>query len=41
VRPYAQAYADLFCLLGWQAARFIEQLDPWPIATNHERELVA
>ncbi len=41
VTPFAQAYADLFCLPGWQAARFIEELDPWPIATNHERELVA
>lgn len=41
VTPFAQAYADLFCLPGWQAARFIEELDPWPIATNRERELVA
>ncbi len=40
VTPFAQAYADLFCLPGWQAARFIEEIDPWRIATNRERELV-
>ena len=39
--PFAQAFADLFCLPGWQAARFIEELDPWRIATNHDRELIA
>ena len=28
VTPLAQAYADLFSMPGWQAARFIEDLDP-------------
>jgi hypothetical protein len=41
VTPFAQAYADLFSLPGWQAARFIEEIDPWTIATSRERELVA
>lgn len=30
VTPYAQAYADLFVLPGWQAARFNDNLDPPP-----------
>ncbi len=32
VTPLAQAYADLFSLPGWQAARFVEALDPRQIA---------
>ncbi len=28
VTPLAQAYADLFSMPGWQAARFVEALDP-------------
>lgn len=27
VVPIAQAYADVFCLPSWQAARFIDQID--------------
>jgi hypothetical protein len=40
VTTFAQAFADLFCLPGWQAARFIEEIDPWKVATNQARELV-
>ncbi len=36
VTPLAQAYADLFSMPGWQAARFIEQLDPKTVATCDE-----
>ncbi|HLN15360.1 MAG TPA: hypothetical protein VK277_01290 [Acidimicrobiales bacterium] len=34
--PLAHAYADLFSMPGWQAARFIEHLDPRSVATNDE-----
>jgi hypothetical protein len=40
VTTFAQAFADLFRLPGWQAARFIEEIDPWTIATGQARELV-
>ena len=36
VTPLAQAYADLFSMPGWQAARFVEQLDPKTVATSDE-----
>ena len=36
VTPLAQAYADLFSMPGWQAARFIEQLDPKTVAKCDE-----
>ncbi len=39
--PFAQAYADVFCLPTWQASRFIEELDPWTVASRDERNLVA
>ena len=34
--PFAQAYADLFSMPGWQAARFIESSTQgrWPPVTN-------
>ena len=38
---FAQAYADVFCLPTWQASRFIEELDPWTVASRDERNLVA
>lgn len=34
VTPLAQAYADLFCLPGWQAARFIAELNPAMIVAD-------
>jgi hypothetical protein len=36
VTPLAQAYADLFSMPGWQAARFVEQLDPKTVATSEQ-----
>lgn len=36
VTPLAQAYADLFSMPGWQAARFVEQLDPKMVATSEQ-----
>lgn len=33
---FAQAWADLFCLPGWQAARFVDQLDPKEVAARDE-----
>jgi hypothetical protein len=36
VTPLAQAYADLFSMPGWQAARFTEQLDAKTVATRDE-----
>ncbi|HUC14378.1 MAG TPA: hypothetical protein VMS00_07985 [Acidimicrobiales bacterium] len=36
VTPLAQAYADLFSLPGWQAARFVDELDPRRVATHEE-----
>ncbi|MDA8067495.1 MAG: hypothetical protein M0T77_02645 [Actinomycetota bacterium] len=41
VVPFAQAYADVFCLPGWQAARFIEELDLWTVVSTGERTIVA
>lgn len=40
ITPLAQAYADLFSLPGWQAARFIDQLDPRQIAASDEPVLL-
>ena len=40
VTPFSQAYADLFSLPGWQAARFVEELDYRKIATNDEPVLL-
>lgn len=40
VTPLAQAYADLFSMPGWQAARFVEQLDPKTVATSDEPVLL-
>jgi hypothetical protein len=39
--PFAHAYADTFALPGWEAARFIEELDPWTVISRDERNLVA
>lgn len=36
VTPFSQAYADLFSLPGWQAARFIEELDLRQVAASDE-----
>jgi len=40
VTTYAQAWADLFCLPGWQAARFVDQLDPKEAAARDEPVLL-
>jgi hypothetical protein len=40
VTPLAQAYADLFSMPGWQAARFIEQLDPQVVSSSDESVLL-
>ncbi len=40
VTPLAQAYADLFSLPGWQAARFIDQLDARQVAAGDEPVLL-
>jgi hypothetical protein len=40
VTPLAQAYADLFSMPGWQAARFVEQLDPKTVASSDEPVLL-
>jgi hypothetical protein len=40
VTTYAQAWADLFCLPGWQAARFVDQLDPKEVAARDEPVLL-
>jgi hypothetical protein len=40
VTPLAQAYADLFSMPGWQAARFIEHLDPKLVAASDEPVLL-
>jgi hypothetical protein len=40
VTPFAQAYADLFSMPGWQAARFIEQLDLREVAQSDEPVLL-
>lgn len=40
VTPFAQAYADLFSMPGWQAARFIEHLDPNTVAASDEPVLL-
>ena len=36
VTTFAQAWADLFCMPGWQAARFVDQLDPKEVAARDE-----
>ena len=38
--PMSQAYADLFSLPGWQAARFVEELDPRKVASSDEPVLL-
>lgn len=40
VTPLAQAYADLFSMPGWQAARFVEQLDLKLVASSDEPVLL-
>ncbi|HET9692303.1 MAG TPA: hypothetical protein VFP61_14220 [Acidimicrobiales bacterium] len=40
VTTYAQAWADLFCLPGWQAARFVDELDPKEVAARDEPVLL-
>jgi hypothetical protein len=40
VTTYAQAWSDLFCLPGWQAARFVDQLDPKEVAARDEPVLL-
>ncbi|HVA05633.1 MAG TPA: hypothetical protein VNG12_02715, partial [Acidimicrobiales bacterium] len=40
VTPLAQAYADLFSMPGWQAARFVELLDPKTVASSDEPVLL-
>ena len=40
VTPLAQAYADLFSMPGWQAARFVEHLDPKLVAASDEPVLL-
>lgn len=40
VTPFAQAFADLFCLPGWQAARFVDQLDAREVAARDEPVLL-
>ncbi len=40
VTPLAQAYADLFSMPGWQAARFIDELDPKMVAASDEPVLL-
>ena len=36
VTPFCQAYADLFSLPGWQAARFVGELDIQKVAASDE-----
>jgi hypothetical protein len=38
--PLAQAYADLFSMPGWQAARFVAQLDPKVVTASDEPVLL-
>lgn len=40
VTPLAHAYADLFSMPGWQAARFVEHLDPKMVAASDEPVLL-
>jgi hypothetical protein len=40
VTPLSQAYADLFSLPGWQAARFIDELDLRSVAASDEPVLL-
>lgn len=40
VTPFAQAYADLFSLPGWQAARFVDELDVRAVAASDEPVLL-
>lgn len=40
VTTSAQAWADLFCLPGWQAGRFVDQLDPKEVAARDEPVLL-
>ena len=36
VTPFCQAYVDLFALPGWQAARFVAELDMQKVAASDE-----
>jgi hypothetical protein len=40
VTTFAQTWADLFCLPGWQAARFVEELDAKEVAGRVEPVLL-
>ena len=40
VTPFSQAYADLFSLPGWQAARFVEELDVRRVTVGDEPVLL-
>lgn len=40
VTPLSQAYADLFSLPGWQAARFVDELDVRAVAASDEPVLL-
>lgn len=40
VTPFAQAYADLFAMPGWQAARFVDSLDPRQVAQRDQPVLL-
>lgn len=40
VTTYAQAWADLFSMRGWQAARFVDELDPKEVAARVEPVLL-
>jgi hypothetical protein len=40
VTPLAHAYADLFSMPGWQAARFVEHLAPETVAASDEPVLL-
>lgn len=40
ITTFAQAFADLFCLPGWQAARFVDQLDAREVAARDEPVLL-
>jgi hypothetical protein len=40
VTPFAQAYVDLFATPGWQAARFIDSLDPRQVSQRDQPVLL-
>jgi hypothetical protein len=40
VTPLAHAYADLFSMPDWQAARFVEHLDPKMVAARDQPVLL-